>query len=273
MKYDEIKENKNIANESHIYVIDMRHILKSLLRRAWLIVLSGIIAGVIGFAIPTFTIAPTYSSSIMLYVNNSSISLGNTNFSISSSQISAAQSLVKTYGVILNNRTTLERIIQKTGVSYTYKELSGMITSAPSNDTEIMRVTVTSTDPYEAAEIANCIAEILPIRISEIIDGASMEVIDSAIPVLTKVGPSITKYTAVFMVLGVLLCTAVLVVLALLDDTIHDEEYILQTYDYPILAKIPDLLNSGNNKYGYSVSYGSTSAHSSKSVRNKSKNG
>ncbi len=270
MKYDEIKENKNIANESHIYTIDVRHILKSLWRRAWLIALSGVIAGVIGFAIPTFTIAPTYSSSIMLYVNNSSISLGNTNFSISSSQISAAQSLVKTYGVILNNRTTLERIIQKTGVSYTYKELSAMITSAPSNNTEIMRVTVTSTDPYEAAEIANCIAEVLPVRISEIIDGASMEVIDSAIPVLSKVGPSITKYTAVFMILGVLLCTAVLVVLALLDDTIHDEEYILQTYDYPILAKIPDLLGSGDNKYGYSA-YGSAS--DSSKTRRKSKKG
>ncbi len=262
-----MKENNVNVKEIDAYTIDLLHIVKSLWRRMWLIVLSGIIAGTVGFAYSAFAIAPTYSSSVMLYVNNNSISLGNTSISISSSQISAAQSLVKTYGVILNNRTTLERVIQETGVPYTYKQLSGMITSKPSNDTEIMLITVTTTDPYEASKIANCIAEVLPVRISEIIDGASMEVVDSAIPVLTKVGPSITKYTALGIILGAFLCVAILAVLAILDDTIHDEEYILQNYDYPILAKIPDLLNTGNKKYGYSNSYGAYEAYESSSKR------
>ena len=43
----------------------------------------------------------------------------------------------------------------------------------------------------------------------------------------------------------------IVVILALLDDTIHDEEYVLNTYDYPILAKIPDLTATGNKKYAY----------------------
>ncbi len=242
---------KNEKSNREYYTIDMLHIFKSLWHRAWIIVLSGILTAIIGFSISAFMISPDYSSSIMLYVNNSSISLGNTNFSISASDITASQSLVKTYGEMLNNRTTLERIIEKTGVDYTYGQLSGMITSAAANETEIMRVTVTSKDPYEAAKIANCIAEVLPVRISEIIDGASMEVVDSAIPLLDKVSPSYTKYTAVGLIIGVLLSTIILVILAIMDDTIHDEEYILQTYDYPILAKIPNLLGSNGKQYNY----------------------
>jgi capsular polysaccharide biosynthesis protein len=187
----------------------------------------------------------------MLYVNNSSFSLGNTNFSISSSEITAAQSLVKTYGVILNNRTTLERVIDKSNVDYNYKELSKMIETSQANDTEIMKVTVTAESPYEAAKIANCIAEVLPVRISEIIDGASMEVVDSAIPNLEKVEPSITKYTAVGLLLGVILSIIVLAILALMDDTIHDEDYILNNYECPILAKIPNLLSSEGKHYEY----------------------
>ena len=35
------------------------------------------------------------------------------------------------------------------------------------------------------------------------------------------------------------------------DDAVHDEEYVLRTYDYPILGKVPDLLNTGNKSYGY----------------------
>ena len=240
-------ENK----QKEYYTIDITQIAKALWQRAWVIALSGILAAAIGFSIAAFVIAPTYSSSVKLYVNNSSVSLGNTSFSISSSEITAAQDLVKTYREILDSRTTLERVIDKAGVSYSHHDLSELIEAEPSNDTEIMKVTVTTKDPYESAKIANCIAEVLPVRVSEIIDGASMEVVDSAIPELEKVAPGITKYTAVGMILGILFASGILTVLALMDDTIHDEDYVLKTFDCPILAKVPNLLNSGSKRYGY----------------------
>jgi capsular polysaccharide biosynthesis protein len=243
-------ENQEKNNREY-YTIDVLHIVKSLWRRAWLIALCGLLAAAIGFSVSAFGIAPTYSSSIKLYVNNSSISLGNTNFSISASELTAAQSLVRTYGDILDSWNTLERVIEKAEVDYTWQELSAMITYAPSNETEIMLVTVTCEDPYEATKIANAIAEVLPIRISEVIDGASMEIVAPAIPNLNKVAPSISSYTAIGLVLGILISAIVLIVIALMDDTIHDEEYVLKTYDYPILGKVPDLLNTGNKSYGY----------------------
>lgn len=233
------------------YTIDILHIVKYLWRRAWLIAISGVLAAAIGFAYAAFGIAPTYSSSIKLYVNNNSFSLGNTNFSISASELTAAQSLVKTYGEILNSRSTLERVAEEAGVDYSWKALAGMIKYDSANETEIMRVTVTCTDPNVASDIANAVAKVLQIRISEIIDGASMEVVDSAIPDPQKVGPSITKYTAIGLILGVLLIGIALTIQALLDDTIHDEEYILKTYDYPILGKVPDLMNPSNKSYSY----------------------
>lgn len=233
------------------YSIDLSHILKTLLKRAWVLILSGLLCASIGFCVAAFVIAPKYSSSILLYVNNSSFSLGGTSFSISSSEISAAQSLVKTYIVMLQNRTTLRDVIERSDVSYTYSQLSGMIEASAENDTEVMRVTVTSVDPYEAAKIANAIAEVLPRRIAEIIDGASMQVVDSAVPDLQKVSPSITNYTAVGLILGMIFATVVLVISAIRDDTIHDEDYIIQNYDYPILAKIPDLMTIDSKPYGY----------------------
>ncbi len=242
------KQEKRIRE---YYSIDVLHIVKTLWKRAWLIALCGLLAAGIGFSVAAFLIPPTYSSYVKLYVNNSSISIGNTNFSISASELTAAQSLVRTYGDILDSRSTLERVIEKADVDYTWKELSDMIVCAPSNETEIMRVTVTCGDPYEASKIANTIAEVLPVRISEIIDGASMEVVDSSIPDTEKVAPSITKYTAIGLILGVLITVIIIIIAALMDDTIHDEEYVLRTFDYPILGKVPDLLNTGSKSYAY----------------------
>ena len=248
--------DKKDTSVKEYYTIDVLHILKSLFRRLWVIIISSVLAAAIAFSLATFAIAPKYSSSIMLYVNNSSFSLGSTNFSISSSEITAAQSLVKTYIVILENRTTLEQvgdqISTKYGIEYSYEDLLGMIKSEAVNETEVLKVTVTCEDPEEAAHIVNSIAEILPDRIAEIIEGSSMEVVDLGIADHRKISPSITKYTAVGFILGVVLSSFVLIILAVLDDTIHDDEYILQNYDYPILAKVPDLLSSGSkSSYRY----------------------
>ena len=191
----------------------------------------------------------------MLYVNNSSFSVGDLGFSISSSELTAAQTLAKTYTVLLMNRTTLERIIDETGIDYTWEEVYDMIESSPVNETEVMQVTVTCEDPYEAERIANGIAKILPQRIAEIIEGSSMEVVDSAIVNTEKVAPSITVFTVVGFIIGAILAVAVLIISALMDNTVHDEEYVIKTYDYPILAKVPNLLDGGTKKYGYYYSY------------------
>ena len=245
----------NAANKKEYYVIDIVHIIKFIWYRIWAVVIAGVLAASAGFCVSAFIIKPTYSSSIMMYVNNSSFSLNDVGFSISSSQISAAQSLVKTYNVLLQNRTTLERVVAETGLPYTWKDISGMIEASSVNETEVMRITVTSKDPYDSAKIANGIAVVLPQRVAEIVEGASMEVVDSAVPNLNKVAPAIRNYTLVGFVLGAMLAVAVLAIKAMLDNTIHDEDYILQNYDYPILAKIPDLMDVGSKNYGYRYKY------------------
>jgi capsular polysaccharide biosynthesis protein len=247
--------DKTERNANDYYVVDLSHIMKVIWRNVWVVAIVSIIVAVIGFSIAAFAIAPTYSSSIMLYVNNSSFSVGDLGFSISSSELTAAQNLAKTYTVLLKNRTTLERIIDETGIEYTWEEVYDMIESSPVNETEVMQVTVTCEDPYEAERIANGIAKVLPQRIAEIIEGSSMEVVDSAIVNPEKVAPSITAYTIVGFILGAILAVVVLIATAMMDNTVHDEEYVIKTYDYPILAKVPNLLDGGTKKYGYYYSY------------------
>lgn len=229
--------------------VDLWQIIRSLWKKAWIIGISTLLAGILGFMVAALGIAPKYSSSVMLYVNNG-ISVGDI-FSMSSSTITGARSLVDTYIVILQNRTTLNKVIEKADVDYDFDDLEDMIKAESVNGTEVMRITVTTTDPYEAANIANSIAIVLPQRISEIIEGSTMEVVDSGAVNLKKVSPSITGYTVVGMLVGAIVSVLVLIVLDMRDDTIRGEEYILQNYEYPILAKIPDLSNTDSKSYGY----------------------
>ena len=139
----------------------------------------------------------------MLYVNNSSFSVGNTSFSFSNAELSAAQSLVDTYIVILNSWPVLDEVIQEAEVAYSYDELRSMISAEPVNNTEVFSVTVTSTDPKEAERIANAVADVLPDKIAEVVDGSSVRIVAHALLPSEKVFPNITKSTAIGMLIGI----------------------------------------------------------------------
>ena len=108
-------------NTKDYFVVDLAYIAKVIWEKIWFVVIASLVMAVIGFSVSAFLITPTYSSSVMLYVNNSSFTVGDLGFSISSSELTAAQSLAKTYTVLLKNRTTLERLIDETGVDSAHR--------------------------------------------------------------------------------------------------------------------------------------------------------
>lgn len=230
-------------NESELE-IDVLKLLQSMWRKAWVILLVTILAGSAAFAGTAIFIRPKYRAEALMYVNSSNISVGGTKVSISQSELTAAQTLVDTYIVILNTRTTLEDVIAQTGVSYTYEDLKEMITAEAVNGTEVFSIQVVSRSPSEAETLANAIARILPEKIASIVEGSSARIVDYAVVPAKKDSPSLIKSTAIGALLGFFLTCGVVVVQELMDDLIHDADYLTQTYDVPVLAVIPDLLST-----------------------------
>ncbi|MBQ0110578.1 MAG: hypothetical protein KBS41_01445, partial [Oscillospiraceae bacterium] len=246
--------------------------ISAVFQRMWIVILCGVLCAGAFFTLAKGFVSPQYSSSVMLYVNNSSISVGNAKFSISSAELDAAQKLINTYIVVLKNRTTLEEIINKAEVDYTYTQLSNMITASSVEETEIFSVTVTSKDPVEAAKIANVIATVLPDRTAEIIDGSSMRIVETAVVHNNRVSPSYTRYVVLGFLIGAIGAALVIIIIALLDDVIHGEDYLTSTYDIPILAKIPEFSSSGGSKYRSYYTYGYGYGGYGKSHKNKEEN-
>lgn len=241
-------------DKTQYYEIDILKLIKAMWHRLWAIMLVALLSGGAAFAYAAYWVAPIYEAEALMYVNNSSFSLGSTSFSISNSELDAAQNLVDTYIVILKTRTTLEAVIEDAELDYTFKQLKSRISSSPVNGTEIFSIKVASTEPWEAEKIANSIAKILPDRISDVVDGSSVRVVDYAVIPSEKVSPSITKYTAVGLIIGFIIACAVIVIRELLDTQIYTEEYLIKEYNLPVLAAIPNLLHT-NNRANYYNSY------------------
>ena len=236
--------------------LDFRRLFQVLVKKAWVIGIVSVVTAVVVFLGTLFFVTPKYESSAMFYVNNSALSMGGIVDSITSSDLTAAKGLVDSYIVILESRESLNMIIDYAGVDRNYKELRDIIEAAPVNSTEIFEVVVTSPDPEEAEAIADAIAEILPKRIKEIIEGSSAKVVDSAVLPSEPSSPSYINNTVIGFLLGLVACVSVIVLREVFDITIRTEEDITQVCAHPILASVPDMsaVTKGGYYYGYGAS-------------------
>ena len=241
----------NKKDENQEVEIDLMQLFRAMARKAWAIALAAVIFGGIALSYTKFLVTPLYKARTLLYVNNSSISVGSAHLSISSGDLSAAQQLVDTYTVILKTRATLEEVIDRAALPYSYEQLCNMISSASMNGTEIFYIDVTSPDPKEAELIANTISVVLPEKIAGIVEGSSVRIVDYAVEPAHKASPSLGKNTMMGVLLGIVVSCAVIVVMELMDSQIHNSDYLMQNYDIPVLAVVPDLVASKTNANSY----------------------
>ncbi|MBQ3150425.1 MAG: hypothetical protein IJB86_04180 [Clostridia bacterium] len=239
------------VNSPDSYDFDIIQIAKLLLRKAWMIALCAVLAVVIGISCAFFFVTPKYSSSVMLYVNNRSTSASVEKIAagLSSSDLSVAQSLVDTYIVILRTRTTLNEVIKKAGVDLSYEQVNEMISAESVNSTEVFSITVTSENPETAQLLAKTIGEVLPAKISSIVVGTSAKLVDNAIVNKKQVSPNYIICFIICFMAGAVLGCAIVIIRDITDDVIHSEDYLLQTFDAPVLAVIPNLSAESASSY------------------------
>lgn len=236
-------ENKEIIE------IDLKRLLLVLWNKAWIILLVGILCAALLFSYTFFFVSPQYSASVQLFVNNT---YGANSPGYSASQIDAAQSLANTYMVLLNSRSVLNEVAEKTGLPYDYNDLKNMISAASVNETEVFEVTVVCKNYLHAAQIANAVADVLPAKIVATVDGSSVRVIDYAVPSDARVSPNYTKTVILGLLIGMLLCAVLFAVLEFMNDAIFSEDYLAKTYsDIPLLAVVPDSQPIKSAKYKY----------------------
>lgn len=233
------------------YEINVIELFQALLKRWWLILAAVIVGAVLMFVYTRFFVTPLYQSSVSFYVNNGQ----RTEDKISTSDISASQSLVDTYIVILKHGTTLDEVVRDAKLSCTPAQLANKVTCSAINGTEVFQVTVTDPSPEAAAKIAKSIAKILPDRVSDVIEGSTVRIVRNADVPVTPSSPNLRKNLLIGAAIGLILSGLYIMLQFVLDDRIRDATKLLkESYSYPVLAMIPDLAKDSKGYYYNSYS-------------------
>ena len=243
--------------------ISLKDVIRCLLKRWWIIVLTSFIGLAVGFSYTYFIKEKKYTATCEMYVNSKDFSIGST--SISLSDISASRSLVDTYKLIITSYDTIGQVIKyassnsELSKDYTEEEVYKMISVDSVNKTEIFSISVTCNNPDDARDLADAFIEIFPDRVKDVItaNGVDATLVES---VRTKeVSRGLVKASLIGLAIGLVLSAAVVFVYDLIiDDTIDSVDAMKQmlSENMPLLAVVPDTVTSKRSGYGYKHHYG-----------------
>lgn len=247
-------ERKNqiyYRNEAEENEIDLSAVFAAVKKNLTVILLFAVMCAVLAYAATMLFVAPTYKTSFRVYVNNAVSSEGTTK--VTSSDLTASRYLASTYAQIISGRSVLTGAAEKIGYSAGYGRLSNMVTVSSSTTSEIISVSVVAESPAVAVAYANAIIEVAEAQIANVVDGSSMRVIDSPYTPTGRYGPNYTKNAVIGFVLGAALLGGIVVIAALLDNRVKQEEGLEARYGIPVVGSVPnyEAASKSGDKYGY----------------------
>lgn len=214
--------------------IDLLGLCLMLLHHLPVILPAALLTALCAFLYTSLLISPTYQSTTQVYILNRTDS--NT---LTYNDVQIGTQLTNDYAQLIKSRYVLEEVIQTMNLPLSYEGLSGMVSVSTPEDTRIIAITVTDTDPVRAMEIANAVREAASEHILNVMDIQAVNVVETANLPTHASGPNTTRSILMGGMLGAVLVAGVLVVRYLLDDSIKTTEDVEKYLGLSVLAVIP----------------------------------
>lgn len=189
-----------------------------------------------------FIKVPEYNSSttIVLTINNDT-EMGTSNSQLN--DITVNQKLVSTYRQIIKSRRVLDQVIDNLDLDMEASELSKKISVTNETDTELLKITVSSVDPVEAADIADDIAKVFSEEIINIYNIQNVSIIDKALVSDVPYNITLVKDAIIFGMIGIVLGLGIIFIMFYFDTTIKNSEEIQEKVGLPVLGVVPAIDN------------------------------
>ena len=234
-------------NEIEINLADIFQILLS----KWIyILIAGLIGGILVGTFTRFFIKKKYTAYTSMYIYTSNTDSQQQTGTITSSELAAADNLIKTYQVIVKSNSVLDVIAENFNAEHPEYAEYGITTdtlgklcsvSVPTN-TKLIEVDVRTTDPILSATIANTFAKYAPEQIVRITKAGGVEIVDWATVPKSASSPNLTRNIAIGVLGGLMLAAAFFILKTYLDTTIYTSEEVHKVSQCPVIGTVPMII-------------------------------
>lgn len=226
--------SEEVNNET---VIDLRQLFVLLKKNYLGIILWGVLGVIIALVISFIFMTPQYSSSIDLLVNQKADNEG-LQYNVQQADLQA----INTYKDVIQKPVILEPVVkqlrQKDNYSGSVASLEKLVTISNETNSQVLTVTVTDTNAYTAADLANTIGKVFSQKIKKMMKIDNVTVVTKAIADITPVSPNKKLDILVGLIVGLLIGVIIVVIKDLLDTTVRDEKFLTEELGLTSLGAI-----------------------------------
>lgn len=142
--------------------LDLRQYLSLFLHWAWLLILAALLAAAASYFFSS-RMTPYYQSSTTVLVNEAPATKA-----ADYTSVLLSEQLTSTYSLMMTSEPVLSQVAMEIGLTDPLDEIKKWVTVTPVRDTQLIQVSVETTNPDLSAKIANSIASIFAIQIKDI---------------------------------------------------------------------------------------------------------
>jgi len=219
--------------------IDLREIFEVFWNKKIWIILATVLGIIFGSVYTGFIVVPEYSSSVTLVLTKATDNSNLIEEAITQSDITLNQKLISTYGKIIKSRAIINKVISDLNLNMTYNEIFDNVEVESVANTDIMKITVTTTDPNLSAKIVNYTTEVFETEIERIYNIKNTFVIDDGVVDFKPVNVSWVKNIAIFTIVMVIFAMMIIFIIYFFDTSIKSKADAEKLLGIPVLAVIP----------------------------------
>jgi capsular polysaccharide biosynthesis protein len=237
-----LEQVRRDKNEVEINLADVFQILLS----KWVFILiAGLVAALIVGLATHFFIKKKYSAHTTMYVFANSEQ--NQTGTISSSELAAADNLIKTYQVIVKSNSVLDVVAERFNAEHpehasrnvTASFLSRVTSVSVPTGTKLIQIDIKTENSVLSADIANTFAKYVPDQIVRITKAGGVEIVDYATVPRSPSSPNLTRNVVIGFAAGFILAAIIFLLRAYLDTTIYTSEEVQKVSNCPVIGTIP----------------------------------
>ena len=175
----------------------------------------------------------TYTTIILTKSNEAQ-----TSTTITQNDILLNQKLVETYTKIIKSKLVLDQVISETGITYTAEELGQNVAVEAYENTEMLKISVTDSDPELSASIANSIAQVFSGEVAKIYQMNNISVIDIAQVPEEVSNDTLTRDFFIALFISIFGSIGVIFIIYYFDDSIKLTDDLEEEIGMPVIAKV-----------------------------------
>lgn len=217
--------------------IDLKEIISIFWEKKVTIILLTAIFMVIGFIYSSFIVVPKYTSSTKLVLAQSSSSSDSA--SITTTDITLNSKLISTYTEIIESSKVIRQVIANLGIDDKEESVRSNVSVAAETGTDIIKITVSNTEPQKAADIANEMAVVFAEEVKRIYGIDNVNTLDAAEANDVPSNINLTKTMIIFGAVGFIIAAAYIFIIYMLDNSIKSSDDVERVTQVPVLASIP----------------------------------